>query len=287
MKIFISYSHTNTPIVNKMVRFLETSGHQVWWDKRLLLGEEWAKELENQIASSEILICALSPGFFKSDYCKKEMDLAIEKSIKVFSVIVENVDEKDITEPFIAYQRVDISKGFSQESYAKILGGLTKYAVTVATQYLSHVPADISNRDARLLGEKYTLAIETLSEIRQEQRNINTHLEIEDLEKTILGIKNEITVLANELENVKMFSSSDHAELLVVLLGLFLCGLGYLSKVTPLLGIAFFIGIIFVIGQYANEITEKKRTLSQRLATLNRSKIESEKKLTELRNNRP
>ena len=52
-----------------------------WWDSKKLDGSVlFDRSIEQGIKKSAIMICLNSPGYLKSDYCKKELDTFYKKA---------------------------------------------------------------------------------------------------------------------------------------------------------------------------------------------------------------
>lgn len=71
-KIFISYSRDDLATIEKLASALETSGHDVWWDKRIQGGSEYEKDIEIALHSADAVIVAWSPASAASGWVKDE-----------------------------------------------------------------------------------------------------------------------------------------------------------------------------------------------------------------------
>ena len=59
--IFLSYANPNLAVVRKIVRFLQTAGLKIWFDKENLFGgQEWEKEIAHAIRNCSLFIVNLS-----------------------------------------------------------------------------------------------------------------------------------------------------------------------------------------------------------------------------------
>lgn len=98
--IFISYSHLdNLRIFDEAHGWIEefyndlnillsrrigvTDAVKIWWDSKKLDGSIlFDQSIEDSINQSAILLCLTSPGYLKSEYCQKELELFYTKAQK-------------------------------------------------------------------------------------------------------------------------------------------------------------------------------------------------------------
>jgi len=101
MKAFISYSHRDSPFLERLHTHLATLKREgkvkAWYDRDILAGGEINAEISGQLESCELFLALVSPDFLASNYCyEQEMQKAIElhdagKS-RIISIIVEPCD---------------------------------------------------------------------------------------------------------------------------------------------------------------------------------------------------
>jgi TIR domain-containing protein len=82
--LFFSYSHADEGLrdqLEKQLAMLVRQGTiQVWHDRRIGAGEEWAVTIDQHVESDEIILLLVSPDFLASDYCyDREMVRAVER----------------------------------------------------------------------------------------------------------------------------------------------------------------------------------------------------------------
>ena len=111
MKVFISYSHKDKRHWEQLVTHLSLLKREglldVWHDRKITGGEEWADEIDNNLEQASIILLLISADFLKSDYCyKKEMGRALakhhDKVARVIPIIVRPCDWH--TSPFAKLQ---------------------------------------------------------------------------------------------------------------------------------------------------------------------------------------
>jgi hypothetical protein len=99
LKVFISYSHVDEELKNNLLKHLNPLGRMglisEWSDRKLLAGDEWAKEISKNLESADIIILLISIDFINSKYCYDiELERAIERHEKgeatVIPIILRN-----------------------------------------------------------------------------------------------------------------------------------------------------------------------------------------------------
>ena len=67
VKVFISYAHANKELVSRFVTKIEeytrpslNYEYQIWWDKKLLIGEEWQKEIIQTLEECDLGLLMIS-----------------------------------------------------------------------------------------------------------------------------------------------------------------------------------------------------------------------------------
>ncbi len=119
MKIFISYSHEDTSRVLEFQHALEI--HEVWFDHRLSVGQEWWNEIERQISSSNCFLLLLSPHSTTSEFCQKELDFALKLEKPIAPIMIE---ETAIPERLKQFQIINLTGELTMEGTVKLLNGL-------------------------------------------------------------------------------------------------------------------------------------------------------------------
>ena len=98
MPVFISYSHSDEQIVNKLAAHLVKHNANVWVDTwELNVGDSILNKVQDAIQESSALLVILSKASVESEWCKKELSAGLmreldEKRVVVLPVIVEDCD---------------------------------------------------------------------------------------------------------------------------------------------------------------------------------------------------
>lgn len=103
-KIFISYSHKDETHKIELEVHLAMLKRKnivsVWHDRKIVAGDEWKNEIDNNLESADIILFLISPDFLASEYCydievKKAMERHDAGLAKIISIIVRNCDWHD------------------------------------------------------------------------------------------------------------------------------------------------------------------------------------------------
>ncbi len=119
MKIFVSYAHADTAVMVELQRVLDA--HEVWFDHRLSVGQEWWAEIERQIAGCHCFLLLVSPASLESEYCQKELEHALRLDKPVAPVMLHDMD---IPSKLSKYQIISLVGGVNSEATVRLLNGL-------------------------------------------------------------------------------------------------------------------------------------------------------------------
>jgi len=78
MRVFISYSHADSPLAARVSKALRKTGLQVWDPEvNLLPGDNWAAEVGRALEESDAMVVLLTPNSISSPHVKAEMTYAL------------------------------------------------------------------------------------------------------------------------------------------------------------------------------------------------------------------
>jgi PAS domain-containing protein len=100
LQAFISYAHNDERCCKELLRHLKLIKNVVAWHDRLITpGTHWQQELDQNLEAADIILLLISPAFFDSYYCRREMEQALERhkrhEAKVIPVVLCEHDWKD------------------------------------------------------------------------------------------------------------------------------------------------------------------------------------------------
>jgi TolB-like protein/Tfp pilus assembly protein PilF len=71
-RIFLSYAREDRACAERLARAMESAGHEVWWDRHLDSGEEFASEIEAELDKAQVVLVAWSATSIKSRWVRDE-----------------------------------------------------------------------------------------------------------------------------------------------------------------------------------------------------------------------
>ena len=96
LKIFITYAHKDKAAKDKLIAYLgvmEKKGEIKFWDdNEIRPGDEWHKQISNNLATSDILFYLVSAASLASENCNRELAEALSAKIRVSPIILERCD---------------------------------------------------------------------------------------------------------------------------------------------------------------------------------------------------
>lgn len=117
MRLFISYARVDSPFCRTVVDLLKA--HETWHDERLYVGQKWWQIIVDQINRCEGFIFLVSAASVKSEYCIRELNLAMNKGKRIFPVLVEKTQH--IPQSLLSLNMIDMSSGLVTEKATCLL----------------------------------------------------------------------------------------------------------------------------------------------------------------------
>jgi hypothetical protein len=93
MRIFISYSSKDRPLVEILAEDLKVLDHEVWFDQALTGGENWWRAILDHIRIADLFVCALTSDWLTSGPSKLEFQygLALNRHMLPVEMVPVNV----------------------------------------------------------------------------------------------------------------------------------------------------------------------------------------------------
>jgi hypothetical protein len=100
VQLFYSYAHADSDVREKLDRHLARLRSEklidAWVDRRMTAGADFNADIEAALRASQIILLMISSDFIASDYCRKEMTVALEvhrqAGVRVVPVILRPCD---------------------------------------------------------------------------------------------------------------------------------------------------------------------------------------------------
>ena len=91
-QVFISYSHRNRAVCDRIAAAIEKTGElSVWYDKGLIPGEEYRKRIVTNIQAADFFIVLLSKSSVCSEWVLDEVEYAKKQRKKILPIWIEDV----------------------------------------------------------------------------------------------------------------------------------------------------------------------------------------------------
>ncbi len=84
--IFISYAHKDSDMVYPIIERLNNEGYRVWYDDGITPGSEWPENIADHLDRCETFVFFASPNSVSSDNCKREVNFALSRKKKFFTI---------------------------------------------------------------------------------------------------------------------------------------------------------------------------------------------------------
>lgn len=138
MSIFVSYSHHDKPVVEETITLLELAfpNKNVFWDRRLLGGDDTDNRLREQVRRCQVFVFIASQGSMsKSSYCQHEVAWARQYDKHIVPYIISVYPEEVVK--YLGGNNIFCVEARGVESFAKLCGSIFQ-GFTRATYNESH-----------------------------------------------------------------------------------------------------------------------------------------------------
>ena len=132
IRVFISYSHDDIRLVEKLVTFLKKEGIEVLWTKTLALGAEYGEQLKVFIEHAHIFIPVITESSSLRGWVHQEIGYAIALHVPVFPLTIGNVIPRGMLEFIQAVQLSDDDDVIKEQVCYKAFSALLKKEVLPA-----------------------------------------------------------------------------------------------------------------------------------------------------------
>ena len=100
LRLFYSYSHKDENLRNELETHLKLMNRQhlisSWYDRNIEAGDDWKRNIDENLERADIILLLVSPDFIASDYCyevemKRAMERHAKREARVIPIIVRDV----------------------------------------------------------------------------------------------------------------------------------------------------------------------------------------------------
>jgi formylglycine-generating enzyme required for sulfatase activity len=123
LELFTSYARADQRTCEMLVKYL--ASHHVWYDQRLLAGDDWWKKIIDEINRCHVFLFLVSADSLKSYYCNLELEHAKNTGKHIIPIKIEKCNVTDNT--LNSLQMIDMSGGMTGDCISKLLNALTAF----------------------------------------------------------------------------------------------------------------------------------------------------------------
>ena len=130
-QVFISYSQTDKAIKDSVYWRLLQAGITVWTDTvDIQSGEDFEVAIQRGIEQADSVIYLISAASIQSDYCQKEIEVALKLNKRILPMLVEEIDASLIAETLRKIQFINLADNTAaidlEEDVSKLLRTLRR-----------------------------------------------------------------------------------------------------------------------------------------------------------------
>jgi formylglycine-generating enzyme required for sulfatase activity len=145
MRIFVSYARIDKPYCVQVVSRLDV--HEIWYDQRLYAGQKWWIEIMRRLDWCQGFIYLMSPDSVASEYCQKELELALKLGKHIFPVLI---NAKTVLPPELAdLQYIDLSSGPTVDNMVNLVNAI--YLAEQTKHPQKHLSVEVISEEAKEL----------------------------------------------------------------------------------------------------------------------------------------
>jgi TIR domain-containing protein len=121
VKIFLSYATADRAFPEELRDALTEEGHDVWTDRNMLPGDNWAKEIDVAISRADVVVALISPEAAKSEWVRNEWQYALGQQ-KFENRLIPVRIKRTTAEPWI-FERLQVVQASSAKQVATEVSG--------------------------------------------------------------------------------------------------------------------------------------------------------------------
>jgi len=104
--VFIGYARLDRETVEKLASAIEAAGYTVWWDRQLIAGAEFSRDIERELEAAKAVVIAWSSHANASPWVKDEAAVARDQA----KLVPVSLDREPPPMGFRQYQAIDFSQ---------------------------------------------------------------------------------------------------------------------------------------------------------------------------------
>lgn len=172
--VFLSYSHTDKPVVSRVAEGLRNEGVDVWIDEaELSLGHSLVKQIERGLDSADFVVFFLSKASVNSQWARQELNAAISRRVsqnRGAIVLPILLDDAKIPSLLRDVMYLDMRAGDVQTGVTKLVAAIRRHqferlhTFDTRTNRYFNPPADVPTLGRRLKAGTFAELLDQLRE---------------------------------------------------------------------------------------------------------------------------
>lgn len=151
---FVSYSHADAAVVYPEMLWIHEAGFNLWYDDGVHIGTGWRRALAEALIGSAGVIFFRTANSVVSDYCLREIHLALDENMRILSVQLSPCEMPPELRLSISDRQALIKYEYGEELYREklstTLDSLQKTATQSRTAAVSRVDGLVQDELAKL-----------------------------------------------------------------------------------------------------------------------------------------
>lgn len=119
--VFVSYAHSDAPVVYPEITWLKESGFNIWYDEGIEAGTEWTEALARAIKQAKLFLYFVTPESAQSRNCRNEVSFALEQELPIVAVHLQKTNLPDGLSLTLATRQAILKHEISQQEYEQKL----------------------------------------------------------------------------------------------------------------------------------------------------------------------
>lgn len=176
LSIFISYSHANSEFVDRLALQLVLSRFPVFLDRWALRpGDSLIQRIQEEVADASALVVVLSTAAVESEWCKKELAVALTRELRERrTLVIPALLEDCVIPPFLSDKlyadfRTDFARGF--EALLTSLAGVASDGGGRSSNEDTNIDWSI---DWGMEGESFRLGVKLVESTKHQPHSVLT-----------------------------------------------------------------------------------------------------------------
>ena len=138
-QVFISYAEEDRATMEKIRNSLRREIITVWTNKTdIQTGEAFEEAIKRGIEQADNVVYLLSPDSVTSDFCQRELDLAVSLHKRIIPVLVQETEANQVPSALRSLQYIDLTDNVKQDDYLLDESELLKILHQDAAYYNEH-----------------------------------------------------------------------------------------------------------------------------------------------------